>query len=84
LWSLLSSSVVYGAEQNLYDLDDCPVQELHPDSYQKILDREKMTIIVFYAPVLLSLCLSSLNLSSVVWALPALCSRVYQSSKISW
>jgi hypothetical protein len=62
LWNFFTFSQegigINGAEQNLYDLDNCPVQELHPESYQKILEKEKMTIIVFYAPV----CLRELNI----------------------
>jgi hypothetical protein len=37
--------------KNLYDLDNSPVQELDHESYHHLIEKEKLTMIVFYAPV---------------------------------
>ena len=48
-WSYLCGS--QGENKNLYDLDHSPVQELDEESYHHLLDKQKLTMIVFYAPV---------------------------------
>lgn len=52
LLNYLFISYVNCSSNNLYDNKDCPVEELNKESYKNLINKNKPTIIVFYAPVI--------------------------------